>query len=109
MATDKDCTRIIEGPCLIYEGDELKIALIELPTRDRKFEKALQAIKYNRDTRTSGLKTNSRVFGFVPRVTVREDYCHVAGLEWHDKSAHRTVCNKVKEIVAEKVSYINSL
>lgn len=98
-ASKTDCSRIIDEPCLIYEGDELKIALIELPARDIPFEKALQSIKYSKDTRTSGLKTNSRIFGFMPRVTIREDYCHVAGLEWHNPKAHRIVCNKVKEII----------
>ena len=98
-ASKTDCSRVIEGPCLIYEGDELKIALIELPKRDRAFEKALQSIKYSKGTRTSGLSTNSQIFGFMPRVTIRNDYCRVAALYWQNPEANRIVCNKVNEIV----------
>lgn len=39
---------------------------------------ACQNIGYKKDVRTSGMLSNSSIFGFMPRRTLYQDYCHAA-------------------------------
>lgn len=41
---------------------------------------ALRSIRYHRSQRAEGLESNSRTFGFLPRVTIRRDFCTATAL-----------------------------
>lgn len=80
-ALERDIERLItrdtivwcDGVPIIYYG---KLENAELET----LRKGLSEIEFHESTRTGGLKTRSRVFGYQPRVTLRRDYCTATSL-----------------------------
>lgn len=61
---------------------------------------ALKSIKYHEGRRTTGLKSRSRVFGYSPRVTVRQDYCHLTSLAHESPKEHDVICDYARQVVA---------
>lgn len=92
VAEATDCSTVISEPALVYEGPELKIAYVELSERLPKVVKALERIQYMSDWRTGGLPTNSRIVGFMPRSTLRKDFCASVGLATEMPEEHKLIC-----------------
>lgn len=72
-------------PIIVY----LKIP--ELPTVE--MVRALQSIEFEIRRRTKGLVSRSRIFGYMPRETIRKDYCTSTALARENADAHKTICN----------------
>lgn len=65
---------------------------------------SLKKIKYQESDRTSGMRTRSRIFGYAPRIPLRNDYCHKASLAETHPEEHRVIIDfaeRVAEIYAE--------
>jgi hypothetical protein len=75
VAKADDCQTVVNEPCKVYEDGQLKIVYAELRERLPRVVSALQAITYDRNHRTGGLPTNSRILGYAPRSTLRKDFC----------------------------------
>jgi len=72
-----DC-EIIDGPTMIKVGGELVAYYDILPDEATKeLRKAALTTRPDKSNRTSGIKTSSSVFGFMPRNAVRSDYCRI--------------------------------
>ena len=96
-AKEDDCTNTIDEEFLLYNTNgDLKIAYIKVPEDLTLFNKILKNIKYQKDKRSSGLVTISRIFGYMPRIAVREDYCHVTSLARENPRFHAYICNMSK-------------
>lgn len=52
---------------------------------------ALKRVDYQTSTRSNGLKTTSRVFGYLPRVPMRRDFCTTSSFARDQPSLHATV------------------
>lgn len=83
---DEDCVLFLDGkPVGLY----MKLPEVELaPIRA-----AVQRIEFFKGFRTQGLKSQSRVVGFQPRVTVRRDFCTVAALARDAPGEHQAICH----------------
>lgn len=90
-AKEADYSTLITESTLIYEGDKLMVAYVELDMDCRDVVKALQTIKYEKNTRTSGLVTTSRIFGFSPRNILRKDFCSATSLAKEQPGHHATI------------------
>ena len=53
----------------------------------------LKKIKYNTTLRTRGLRTTSRIFGYMPRETIRKDFCSSTSLAREYPQEHKTICD----------------
>lgn len=53
--------------------------------------RAVETLRYDDNYRTKGLRSNSRVFGFQPRIPIRRDYCAVAALAYSQPEQHATL------------------
>lgn len=53
---------------------------------------ALKNVTYSKNFRTGGLPTNSRIFGYSPRVTLRKDFCATTSMSQEFPDAHREIC-----------------
>lgn len=74
-ALTTDYRELITEPTIFtYEGIPI-IAYVRAPDAARTLPAVLKNIDYQASTRSSGLKTLSRVFGFQPRVVMRRDFC----------------------------------
>ena len=73
---DEPCVILVDGaPAVLYmdlEGYDEHALGMQLH--------ALRHTSYVMDWRTSGMQTNSRIFGYYPRNPLRHDYCKVASL-----------------------------
>ena len=103
-ALESDYSQIFKSSTLLVSKGKVKIIYLDLD--DIGFDptevvEALKRIKYETSTRTGGLKTTSRIFGYAPRVPVRKDFCSATSLIQDFPKEHLVVCN-----YAQKVSEI---
>lgn len=90
-AQEADYSSLITESTLIYEGDKLMIAYVELDMDCRDVVEALQSIKYQKNNRTGGLVTTSRIFGFNPRNPLRKDFCSATLLAREQPEKHAVI------------------
>ncbi len=97
-AVEGDYQRLITESTLIYEGDSLMIAYVELDLDCSDVVDALQHIKYEKNARTSGLVTTSRIFGYSPRNTLRKDFCSATSLAKEQPHYHKVIADYAAKV-----------
>lgn len=92
-AVEEDYADLITEPTIVRDPDEgrVKIVYLELVDNHRPLVAALKKIDYRRDSRTSGMLTESRTFGYLPRTTLRRDFCTTSLLAHEMPKAHEMV------------------
>jgi hypothetical protein len=100
VAKSDDCQTVVAEPAIIYEGDRIKIVYCEMEENLLDLVQALKSVNYERSFRTGGLPTNSRIFGYSPRSTLRKDFCSTTSLSTQFPKEHATICARAK--VADK-------
>jgi hypothetical protein len=94
FADERHVSRAVEGPAVVYlDGDERPAAvLVHLEQRLPEVVAALRSIHFPTTTRTGGLLSTSRTFGYAPKLTVRgEDTCRAAKLATEAPREHAIV------------------
>ncbi len=93
-ALDTDYDTLIEDDVIAIDADTKQIIFVQakLPFPDKEILWALDRIRYEENTRTSGLKTRSRIFGYSPRNVVRKDFCSTVSLAVEQPAEHAMVC-----------------
>lgn len=66
---------------------------------------ALLEVKYDSVNRSGGITTNSAVFGYIPRVSLRRNYCSVSGLALKDPYAHKQLLGFIEPFIEEYKAY----
>jgi len=80
VPTEKDYDRLIDFDCQIYVGDKLVCTYKQVSPEVKKILAYASANSTSKkSSRTQGVITNSTVFGALPRVAIREDYCRFSG------------------------------
>jgi hypothetical protein len=100
VAQEGDCSKVIDEPTIVYEGEEIKIVYCEMEERLPDLVLALETINYERNFRTGGLPTNSRIFGYSPRSTLRKDFCATTSLANQFPKEHAAICRRAQ--IADK-------
>lgn len=97
-ALETDCSQLINEDCLLtFQGKPiLYYAKIKQDTSHLLW--AVKTIKYNKDERTAGLKTNSAVFGYMPRRTLLADYCHAAAMARDKQKQHFILTHFINDL-----------
>lgn len=92
-ALEADYDTLIEDDVIAVDTETKQIIFIhkKLDFNERPIMQALDKIKYEENTRTSGLKTRSRIFGFNPRNVVRKDFCSTTSLAIKQPNEHAAV------------------
>ena len=89
-AEEKDFSTLIDEDTCVYIDGKLAIVYVAAVEEDMSsFYTALENIRYDKSTRTSGLVTTSRIFGYAPRNVIRNAPCRASSLagdapEHHD-------------------------
>jgi hypothetical protein len=99
-AREEDFSTLITEDAALFEDGKLKLVYKRLPLDEREIVGALKRIKYQSGTRTTGLKSTSRIFGYMPRVTIRQDYCRVAGLA-HEQPEEHLIITEYAKLVSD--------
>lgn len=90
-ALESDTEHIVSEPG-VYELDGVPTIIYgKLPKNERMLW-ALRTIEYQTSTRTAGLKTTSRIFGFRPRIALRSDFCSITSMALDFPKQHKTIC-----------------
>lgn len=99
-AVEEDFADLITEPTIVRDPDEgrVKIVYLELVDNHRPLVAALKRIDYRRDSRTSGMLTESRTFGYHPRVTLRRDFCTTSALANEQPKAHEMVMGYAERV-----------
>lgn len=80
----------VEGKFEVH--DEFGLQVWSMPlTGSQELWEAVDGMQYSRAGRTSGLISQSRVFGFQPRVPIRRDFCGVASSAHKHPEEHATI------------------
>jgi hypothetical protein len=94
-SVDDVSTMITENTVIVEEGSErpslVYVKIVPNPAT-RQAKQMLPLLAYGRTARTAGMKTESRIFGYAPRVAVRNDYCHATSLAVESPSVHAHIC-----------------
>lgn len=97
-AHEPDATRFIDFDCLITHNGQPVILYKKLDIDTSKLRRAVRSIKYATSTRTNGLKTTSAIFGYRPRIVLRNDYCTATAMATSDKENHDIIAGFAKEL-----------
>lgn len=92
-AKANDCSTLIRESCVLKEDGKVVLVYLKDFVKDNSLLSLLQKIQYNRTDRSRGLITNSRIFGWSPRITHRRDYCSSTGLAEDFPFENMVVCD----------------
>lgn len=93
-AVDADFSELITEDCAVCLNGEIKIVyLTNLKSSCMEAARsAVQTMKTLRSTRTNGLKTNSRIFGYAPRIPLRRQVCRATSMAYEHPEEHGAIC-----------------
>lgn len=97
-AKETDYHTLITESTLVYEGNTLMIGYVELDLDCTDIVDTLQRIKYDRNFRSNGLPTTSRIFGFSPRLPLRKDYCTATSLAKEAPRDHAVITDYAAKV-----------
>lgn len=89
---ESDTEHVISEPGIYCLDGKPLIIYGRFGARYDKMLWALKSIDYQSSTRTNGLKTHSRIFGFRPRIPLRSDFCSTTAMALTFPTQHSIVC-----------------
>jgi hypothetical protein len=94
-ARDADYKTLITEDTIVIDEDtkDVLAVYVHMDNDTKEIMKALEAIKYPTTSRSDGLRTTSRIFGYMPRIAYRNDYCGAASLSRDYPKQHNVVTN----------------
>lgn len=96
QALERDFSTFIDCSTTIMVDGEPLIVYVELDDIGEDCSpivEALETVDFNiiRGKRTAGMQGQSRVLGWMPRRTLRNDFCHIAQLALENPAAHKAI------------------
>lgn len=95
-ADERHVGQVVDEPAMVYlDGNDFpSIVYVELDERLPEAVAALRRIRFTETARTSGMKSQSRTFGYAPKKIVRgEETCRTAKLATEDPAAHDAIAS----------------
>src|SRR3990167_5867903 len=99
-AREEDCEVLLTEPVIGVEGNEIKFVYDFLPdsVNTSALVEAFKTIKYTKGKRARGLYSQSRIFGYKPRLEMRGDFCSSTSLSNEFPKENAVVCSFAGEI-----------
>lgn len=92
-ANEADCANAIDEDFILVDNGVIKAVYKKLDSNPREIVSALNSIKYDKGKRTRGLVSTSRIIGYRPRNTIRQDYCSSTALSKESPKEHKVICD----------------
>ena len=89
-ASDEDIQLMISEDTIVTVNGKPVVVYLRMSEDLEGVRAAFQRIRYVEDYRTAGLKTNSRTIGFLPRNTLRRDFCTTSSSAGEHPVEHAT-------------------
>jgi hypothetical protein len=101
-AMEGDFSRLITKSSIVVDDDTNEILFVYklLDFDTERILWALNNIRYDVSERTSGLKTTSRTFGYLPRNVLRRDFCTTTSMAQEHPKQHAIICQYGQQISA---------
>jgi hypothetical protein len=99
-AKESDFENLITDDTIVMCDGVPIILYVKMDDPNYNVRVACKKIKYGKGTRTQGLKTESAIFGFRPRNTIRQDFCSVTALNYRQPIENVIICNFGKTLAA---------
>jgi hypothetical protein len=93
-----DVSKIMSDDCIIYENGQPILFYTRLKEDTSALRWAAKNMKYPNGTRTNGLATQSKVFGYSPRIPMRNDYCTVASMATQYPKNHHVITTFAEQL-----------
>jgi len=95
-AAESDCETLIAEESIFKDSETgALLGLYCKPNDQDSFFETLRKTclntKYHKSTRTSGIVTTSRIFGYSPRNPLRKNFCSMASLGYEQKKQHEAL------------------
>lgn len=92
-ALETDAEILVSEPTVLTCEGRPVIIYGQLPVNQTAaIRHAVKHIDYQESTRTNGLKTRSRIFGYKPRNAIRADFCSATSLAGDSPLEHQVIC-----------------
>lgn len=109
-ASDDDYETLITKPTIVVDDDTNEVQIVYAHLKDEDMHKrvyaALERLRFDKSTRTNGLVTQSRIFGYAPRNAIRNDTCTSTSLSIDAPKEHDLIC-QYGQYVAQLYSETN--
>lgn len=89
-----ECEKLIKNDTIIFE-DGIPIIIYKILSAEQiqKIKSLVRNAKYNKSARSNGIPTQSAIFGSLPRVPYRNDYCRITA----DTRTQKSIAPKILE------------
>lgn len=93
-AKEADCDTVVDYDCVVSVGGVAKIVYLSrlMHPLVEQARQAVQRVKYQTSTRTSGLVSTSRIFGYSPRNVLRGHPCRATSMATEHPEDHAAIC-----------------
>lgn len=99
-AKDEHAEIEINEDTLITENGKPIILYKVLDVDTKNLKWAVNTIEYNESTRTSGLKTRSAIFGYSPRIAIRNNFCSATAMARNYAKQHKIICDFGQKLIS---------
>ncbi len=93
QALESDTNNLITTSTKVYHNGKPVILYYEIDEDLSDLYWALSTIKFNTTKRTAGLSTFSRTFGYLPRLTLKRDFCTNSALAMSNPKQNKIITN----------------
>lgn len=97
-ALDEDAEHLITEDTLITTNGIPVLLYCKLTQPTEALRWAVQTVKYSSSVRTRGLKSSSVVFGYTPKIAMRNDYCTATALANNQPKQHYVITEFAKSL-----------
>jgi len=97
-AVREDFKTLIKEPCILKHDGNVIGVYMTLPKLSIRVLNAIKKLEMWRINRSSGLKSDSRIFGYMPRDTMRKDYCSSTAMSRENQQEHSLICQYGAEL-----------
>jgi len=98
-ALESDCSNLIDYDCLVTVNGVSRILYCKMEGATNYLRWAVKTINYEENIRTAGLKTNSAIFGYSPRIVMRKDFCSSTAMSRNFPKQHLIICNFAQRLI----------
>jgi hypothetical protein len=107
-AKESDCQIVVnQNTTVLLNGKPIVVYIANLPKSTDSLFDALTRIKYDTNTRTSGMVTSSKIFGYAPRNAIRQLSCRAASIAAHQPK-ESDILKQFASVAAEQYHATNS-
>jgi len=98
-AKRSDFKTLIKHDCILKHDDKIIGVYIVMPKTSIRVLNAILKIDFGSgNKRSAGMRSKSRIFGNMPRDTMRKDYCSSTALAYDYSKEHHIICNYAREL-----------